>query len=121
MDRIFLENLRLDCLIGVTDEERRRPQKVMLDVSLFLDLSAAAASEKIEETVDYREARRQVSQFVSTGEFLLLESLAEGVASAVLDSFKVDRVVVRARKEKYSSDPSIGVEVERLRRRRKPR
>ena len=120
MDRIFIENLRLDCLVGVTEDERRQPQKVILDVSLFLDLSGAAASEKIEDTVDYKEARRHISQFVSTGEFLLLESLAEGVAAAVIDGFRVEKVVVRARKEKYSSDPSIGVEIGRVRR-RKPR
>jgi len=113
MDTIFIENLRLDCVIGVTEEERRQPQKVLVDVSLVLDLSRAARSRRIEDTVDYREAKRQFSQFVSTGEFILLESLAEGIASLALERFKVERVVVRVRKEKYSVEPSIGVEIER--------
>ena len=115
MDRIFIENLRLDCLIGVTGEERRRAQKVVVDVSLILDLGRAASSKRIEDTVDYREAKRQISQFVSTGEFLLLESLAEGIASLALDRFKIERVVVKVRKEKYSVEPSIGIEIERVR------
>jgi len=115
MDRIFIENLRLDCLVGVTDEERRQQQKVIVDVSLAIDLSHASTSKRLDDTVDYREAKRQISQFVSSGEFLLLESLAEGIASLTLHNFKVEGVVVRVRKEKYSVEPSIGVEIERAR------
>lgn len=113
MDTVFIESLRLDCRVGVTDEERRLPQKVLVDVILTLDLSRAAASKQIEDTVDYREAKRQFSQFVSSGEFVLLESLAEGVAALALDRFEVERVVVRVRKAKYEAEPSIGIEIER--------
>ena len=118
MDRIFIDNLSSDCLIGVTEEERRRPQKVIVDVGLDLELSRPAASERLDDTVDYREASRLVSHFVSEGEFVLLESLAEGIASLLLDKFSVDGVVVRVRKERYSEAPSIGVEIRRARRRR---
>src|SRR5580658_9246502 len=110
MDTIFIENLRLGCRVGVTEEEWRQPQNVLLDVRLELDLRRAAVSKRVEDTVDYREARLQFSRFVSEGEFVLLESLAEGLASLALERFKVDRVVVRVRKEKYSTEPSIGVE-----------
>jgi len=102
--------------VGVTDEERRQPQNVLLDVRLELDLHRAGASKRIEDTVDYRDARLQFSRFVSDGEFVLLESLAEGVASLALERFKVERVVVKVRKEKYSTEPSIGVEIQRDRR-----
>ena len=115
MDRIFIDGLRLDCRIGVTDEERRLTQNVLVDVSLFLDLRRAAASGRIEDTTDYREAKRLFSRFVSEGEFRLLESLAEGIASIALDELGAERVVVRVRKEKYSADPSIGIEIERQR------
>ncbi|HVC27358.1 MAG TPA: dihydroneopterin aldolase [Nitrososphaerales archaeon] len=115
MDTVFIENLRLDCRVGVTDEERRLPQKVLVDVTLTLDLSRAASSKKIGDTVDYREAKRQFSQFVSSGEFVLLETLAEGVAALALGRFEVERVAVRVRKEKYSVEPSIGIRIERAR------
>jgi len=115
MDRIFIENLRLDCIVGVTEEERRQAQKVVVDVSLFVDLRRAAASKKIEDTVDYREAKRQISQFVTGSVFLLIESIAEGIASLALEKFDIERAVVKVRKEKYSVEPSIGVEIERAR------
>jgi len=113
MDTVFIENLRLDCRVGLSEEERRQPQKVLVDVTLALDLSRAAATKKVGDTVDYREAKRLVSEFVSGGVFVLLESLAEGIAALALDSFEVERVVVRVRKEKYSEEPSIGVQIER--------
>lgn len=113
MDSIFIENLRLDCLVGVTDEERRQRQKVVVDVRLFLDLGRAGASEKIADTVDYREAKREISELVSGGEFRLLEGLAEDVASLALNKFGAQGVAVRVRKEKYSAEPSIGIEIER--------
>lgn len=115
MDTIFIRNLRLACRVGVTKEERRKPQPVLVDVELLLDLSGPASSEMIEETVDYREARRQVSDLVTKGEFTLLESLAEETATLLLENFEVQRVAVRARKAKYSTEPSIGVEIERSR------
>jgi 7,8-dihydroneopterin aldolase/epimerase/oxygenase len=115
MDRVFIDNLRVDCVIGVTAEERRKPQRVIVDVSLVLDLRRAAGSKRIDDTVDYRDAKRQISEFVSAGEFVLLETLAEGIASLALDKFKVEKAVVRVRKEKYSAEPSIGVEIERAR------
>jgi dihydroneopterin aldolase len=115
MDRIFIENLHCVCRIGVTEEERRRPQQVIFDVVLTLDLGRSASSKRLEDTVDYRAARLQISHFASHGEFVLLESLAEGVASLCLDKFKVERVTVRVRKEKYSVEPSIGIEIERVR------
>ncbi len=115
MDKIFIDNLHLDCRVGVTEEERRQPQKVVVDVDLALDLSRAAASKKIGDTVDYRQAKRQISEFVSSREFLLLESLAEGIASLALDKLNVERVTVKVRKEKYAVEPSIGIAIERKR------
>ncbi|MDG6967306.1 MAG: dihydroneopterin aldolase [Nitrososphaerota archaeon] len=115
MDRIFIENLHVDCLVGVTEEERRRPQGVVVDVSIFRDLRRAAQTGKVGDTVDYREARRAVSECASGRRFTLLEGLAEEIASLAIGSLGADRVVVRVRKEKYSVEPSIGVEVERSR------
>lgn len=116
MDKIFLENLRLQCRVGISEEERRRPQGVVVDATLILDLSKAAKLRNLAHTVDYREARGLISGVVSKGQFRLLESLAEEIAVLLLAKFDIERVVVRVRKEKYSSEPSIGVEVERERR-----
>lgn len=115
MDRIFIENLRVDCSVGVTEEERRRPQGVVVDVSIFRDLRRAAETETLGDTVDYREAWRAVSEYASGRRFTLLEVLAEGIAALAIRSLGAERVSVKVRKEKYSVEPSIGVEIERAR------
>jgi dihydroneopterin aldolase len=112
-DRIFLDNLHLKCRIGIADEERREPQEVIMDISLFIDLKPAAESDSVDNTIDYREVRGRVLRFASDREFRLLEALAGGVATHLLEAFKAERVTVRARKAKYSSEPSIGIEIAR--------
>jgi len=113
VDRIFIDSMRLKCKIGVTVDERREPQDVIVDVSLILDLERAAKSNSLDDTVNYREIMQQVSAFVLAGEFTLLEGLAEGIASLTLASFRAERVSVRVRKGKYANEPSVGVEIER--------
>ncbi|MDA4122577.1 MAG: dihydroneopterin aldolase [Thaumarchaeota archaeon] len=116
-DRIFIDNLRVRCSVGATEKERLTPQDVLIDASLFLDLREAASSNDLEGNVNYKEELQRISGFVSKGRFVLLEGLAEGVASLCLSNPKVQRVRVRVRKGKYSGEPSIGVEVERTRER----
>jgi len=114
-DRIFLDAVRVRCKIGITPKERMEPQEVLIDVSLFMDLARAGAADNLEETVNYRTALDEISRFASSREFVLLEGLAEGVASLAIGMFDVQRVRVRVRKAKYSVEPSIGVEIERER------
>ena len=115
-DRIFLHNLRFKCRIGVTDEERRTPQEVVIDINLIVNLKRAGTSDNLDDTVNYKEALQRISQFVSSNEFRLIETLAERLASLALETRSVERAVVRVRKAKYSGEPSIGVKIERDRR-----
>ena len=113
VDRIFVDNLHLGCRIGVTDAERLNPQEVILDVSLFLDLEPGAASGSLDDTVNYKEYVERLSGFVSNGEFVLLEALAGGIAGLSLSYPGVEKVTIKARKSKYSKEPSIGIEMTR--------
>jgi D-erythro-7,8-dihydroneopterin triphosphate epimerase len=112
-DRIFLDNIRLRCRIGITPEERSEPQEVIVGVSMVVSLARAGKSDDLKDTVNYREVMERISTFVSGGEFNLLESLAEGIASLTLEAFRVERVTVNVRKAKYSSEPLIAIEIER--------
>ncbi|MDG6925671.1 MAG: dihydroneopterin aldolase [Nitrososphaerota archaeon] len=114
-DRLFVENLRLECRVGISRKERLRPQEVVIDVSLYFDLSRAARRDRIGATVNYKAVMAAVSGFISSRSFNLVESVAEGLAALLLESFPAERVSVKVRKKKYSSEPSVGVEVERVR------
>ncbi len=114
-DKIFIENLTLPCTIGVLDTERITKQEVVVDVVVSLSLRRAGITDDIRRTVSYSELRGQVTEFVSTGDFRLLEGVAEGVASLVLKKRAARKVMVRVRKKKYSEAPLMGVEITRLR------
>ena len=114
-DRIFIDNLRCKSRVGVTDEERREPQEVLVDISLRVSLKRAGTSDNLGNTLDYREMMKRVLGFVSGNEFKLLERLAEGIASLALERPCVEGAVVKVRKAKYSNKPSIGIEIERVR------
>ncbi len=83
-DRIYIRDLAFRCIIGIYPEERREKQDVILSITLLCDHSKAAASDRIEDAVDYKSIKKEIRTFVEASSFQLLESLADGVASICL-------------------------------------
>jgi dihydroneopterin aldolase len=81
---------------GVEEEERSRPQPFLYD--LWLDVPEAAASDRLEDTVDYREVVDCVREISDGRQFRLLEAMAAAVADALLERFSLEGVRVRVRK-----------------------
>ena len=52
MDIIFLNNLKIDTVIGIFDWERKIKQSVIIDLEMATDIAKAAASDSIEDTLD---------------------------------------------------------------------
>ncbi|MBD0330367.1 MAG: dihydroneopterin aldolase [Thermoleophilia bacterium] len=72
---------------GVDDDERARPQRFRFDVTLVLASDAPAASDRLEDTVDYRAVLACVREVCTGREFRLLERLAAAVADELLRRF----------------------------------
>ena len=81
---------------GVDKDERRTPQAFLYDV--WLEVSDAATSDRLEETVDYRDVLRCVQEVSEGRQFRLLEAMAAAVADALLARFEVNVARVRVRK-----------------------
>lgn len=114
MDKLIIEDLRLRCIIGLFPHEREHPQDVLIDLVLFCDLSKAGASDRIEDSVDYKGLKFKIADFVEKSSFNLIESLAEGIAGIVLDEPKIARVRVRVSKPgALSYARNVGVEIDR--------
>jgi dihydroneopterin aldolase len=116
MDRIFLTALAADAVIGIYDWERGVKQRVEIDLEVWVDLSAAAKSDVIEDTLNYKSVAKRVLGFVEESRFKLVEALAGEVARIVLDEFGVSRVRVTVHKPgaiRHARD--VGVIVERSR------
>ena len=97
-EEILLENLRVDCIIGIHPHERINEQPLVISLRFPWDFAAAAASESVADTVDYGQVARAVRSFVVQGRFELLETLARRLAEHVLQSFGVAWVRLQVRK-----------------------
>lgn len=115
-DRIFLRGLEVECLIGFIDWERRIRQKVVIDFELPVDCRRAAASDRVEDTLDYKRVAKRVIAYVGASEFQLVETLAHRVALLVLEEFGVEWVRLSINKPgAIRGSRDVGVTIERTR------
>jgi dihydroneopterin aldolase len=98
LDAITLNGMSFHTLIGVLPHEREHPQPFVFDLRLECAGGAAAASDRIEDAVDYSAVCDRVAGVAKARSYHLLERLADAVAAAVLDGFAVRRVRVRVGK-----------------------
>ena len=98
MDIIFLHDLRIDTVIGIWEWERKIRQTVSIDLEMAADIRKAAASDSVEDTLNYKSVAKRLQQFVGDSSFQLVETLAEKVAEIVISEFDVPWVRVRLNK-----------------------
>lgn len=94
MDRILIRELSARCIIGISPEERRAKQDVVVSLMLSAELGRAGRSDDPKDTVDYRAIKKRVLALVESSEFHLLEALAEAIARACLETPGIDEVRV---------------------------
>lgn len=116
MDKICIEGLVCRARVGVPDQERVRPQKLVLDLELGLDLAGAGRHDRVEETIDYAAVCAEVKKLVEGRPFKLVEAIAQAAADLVLEKFPPAEVKIRVRKFSVPGTTSVGVEVTRLKR-----
>ncbi len=103
------------CRIGVTEEERRLPQKLEIDLDLYSDLEAAGRSGDVAQTIDYLDVTSEVRAHLESTAFHLIEAAARTILDRVLERFRVQRAAVRVRKFILPGVAHIEVEMERMR------
>jgi dihydroneopterin aldolase len=102
---VELYGLEIEGAHGVEEEERRHPQPFLYD--LWLEVPDAAASDRLEDTVDYREVARCVREISEGRQFSLLEAMAAAVADALIGQFELEGVRVRVRKPTVRLETSV--------------
>ncbi len=83
-DCISLEGLKVDCIVGVYPHERQTPQRLIVDVQLFLDTSHAARSERLEDSLDYELVCGELAFLLKSAEFRLLETAVHALCRTLL-------------------------------------
>lgn len=116
MDKIFIKNLSLNCIIGINPAEREAPQNIVVHVTLECDLRQPGVTDRIEHTVDYAALRSKLVAAIETSRFHLIEALAEHVAGLCLREPPVKAVSVLVEKPGIIADAGImAVEIRRER------
>ena len=113
-DIVFLHDLKIETVIGIYDWERKIKQSVIIDLDMATDVRKAAASDHIDDAVNYKAVAKHLIEFVGESNFQLVETLAEKVAEIVVVEFGVKWVRVRVNKTgavNYAGD--VGVIIER--------
>ncbi|MBI3561813.1 MAG: dihydroneopterin aldolase [Gammaproteobacteria bacterium] len=114
MDIIFISELRIETVIGVYEWERRVKQTVIFDLELGADIRQAAASDAIDDTLNYKAVAKRVIAFVETSQFQLVETLAEQVAQVILQEFPVAWLRLRVNKiGAVRNAKGVGIVIER--------
>lgn len=113
-DRILIRDLLARGIVGINADERRERQDVLVNVVMWVDTRAAAASDDIAAAVNYRSVAKRILEHVEGGAPLLVERLAAELARLVLAEFAVEKVRVRVEKPgALRFARSVGVEIER--------
>lgn len=114
MDKIFLNALSLECIVGIWEWERKVKQTVVIDLEMACDVRKAAASDRIEDTVDYKAVSKRLIAFVTESQFQLVETLAEQIAKVIVTEFGVSWVRVRLNKQgAIRGSRDVGILIER--------
>ncbi|MDC9729156.1 MAG: dihydroneopterin aldolase [Methyloprofundus sp.] len=114
MDIIFLGGLQVETIIGIYDWERETKQTVVLDIEMAHDIKKAAATDDIEDTLDYKAVSEQVVAFVKASEFFLVERLAEEINQMIRTEFNVPWVKLTLNKKGAITGASdVGIIIER--------
>ena len=114
VDIIFLHGLKVECVIGIWEWERRITQTLIFDLDIGFDTTAAAQSGTIEETLSYREVAKRVTAYAQQTRANLVETLAQGVAEILLAEFGAPWCKVRVNKRgAVTGATDVGVVIER--------
>ena len=98
MSKITIVDLEVHYCVGVTDEERAKPQRLLLTVDMNFDFSSAAVSDRIERTINYQTVAEDLLKFGEGRSWKLLEKLVDNVAERVLTEYKPQAVMVEVKK-----------------------
>ena len=113
-DKVFIEGLEIDALIGIYDWERRIRQTLVFDIEMAFDNRIPAASDDIALTLNYKEVSKRLIEYVGASGFGLVETLAERCAAIILTEFNVSHVRLKLSKPgAVRGARAVGVIIER--------
>jgi len=114
VDKVFIKDLLVRGVIGITDYERRLPQDILINITMNVDLRKAGQSDRIEDCVNYSSVTKKVFAHVEKAQRYTVEALAADIAKICLEEKAVEHVWVQVEKPgAVRFAHTVGVEIER--------
>lgn len=112
MDKVFIEDLMVRGIIGISEKERSQPQDIVVNVTLYTDISAGSSSDNIDDCVNYRTISKAIIGHIQDVSRYTVEALSADIAEICLKTPRVEKVKVKVEKPgavRFSK--SVGVEI----------
>ena len=113
-DIITISDMEVQCRIGVPDDERENSQRLLISLELQNDFIKASSKDDLNATIDYHAVYLLVHEICGQRERKLIETLAEDIASAVLEEFRAPCVKVEIKKFILPNAASVSAKIERF-------
>jgi D-erythro-7,8-dihydroneopterin triphosphate epimerase len=95
---ITITNMRVSCIVGVSEKERSKSQEILITIKLNVDAKKASETDNVSDTINYRELYTSIYQLVSKSKFYLLEALAKHIVTFCLQYTQVKKIKVAVTK-----------------------
>ncbi len=114
LDRVFIEGLEVDTVIGVYDWERGIRQCLRLDLSMAWDNRPAADGDDLSKALDYAAVTARIQAFAAEAHFLLVETFTERLAEVLMTEFGIPGLRLKLTKPgAVPAASGVGVEIVR--------
>ncbi|KAA3647249.1 MAG: dihydroneopterin aldolase [Chloroflexi bacterium] len=116
MDKIIIKDLLAHGIIGIYEREREKAQNILINLTLYTDLTDAGKSDNYEDSINYAAVADRVKKHAETAQRLTVEALAQDIVDICLKDFGAAKVTVRVEKPSaIGYTQSVGIEMERSR------
>ena len=113
MDKIRIVDLEVFYQVGVSEEERARPQRLLITVEVEHDFKHAIAADNLADTIDYHAVSQRLLGFGTGRHWQLIETVAADIAVMTMDEFRARGVTVEVKKFVLPQAAHVSVVVHR--------
>ena len=117
MARIAIVDLEVHYCVGVSEEERAKPQRLLLTIEMNADVTAAAMTDRVEKTINYQRVVDELLRYGEGRSWRLLEKLVSNIADRIITEYEPDSVFVEAKKFVIPQARHVAVSITRGRQR----
>ena len=117
ISKITITDLEVFYCVNVTNEERAKPQRLLVTLNMTLDFSSAATSDRIEKTINYQQVADEVLKYGEGRNWKLIERLASNLADFVLAEYRSEAVLVEVKKFVVPQARHVSINVTKTRQR----